>query len=185
MNNEEKHNLSDEELMGLYQSSDYYAFEILYKRHSGRLYQYLKGKVEVETAEELLQETFSRIHKSRAKYNTQYPFLPWVFTISRNILFDHFKKAETQTRQNSFTQDLIELTAENGLADFGSIDQLDKAIDVLPDIQKRALKLRYLDDWTFAKIAKEFETTPQNARQLISRGLRKVKSALERKEIDQ
>lgn len=185
MNKIDKQNLPDEELMGLYQASDYIAFEILYKRHSGRLYQYLRSKVGMETAQELLQDTFARIHKSRDKYNPQYPFLPWIFTIARNILFDYFKKAETQTRQKSFDQESIELSSQSELSDFGSADQLEGALAILPDAQKRALKLRYLDDWSFERIAKEFETSPQNARQLISRGLRKVKSSLEKKEIDQ
>lgn len=179
----EKRNLSDEELMSLYQASDYLAFEILYQRHSGRIYEYLKSKVGADSAQELLQDTFARIHKSRDKYNTQYPFLPWVFTIARNILFDYFKKAETQTIQNSSMFAADELEAESRLSDFGTFDQLEAALSVLPATQKRALQLRYLDDWTFEKIAKEFETTPQNARQLISRGLRKVKSVLEKKEI--
>jgi RNA polymerase sigma factor (sigma-70 family) len=185
MNNDDKQKLSDEELMGLYQASDYYAFEILYKRHSGRLYEYLKSKVGMETAQELLQDTFARIHKSREKYNPQYPFLPWFFTVARNILFDYFKRAETQTKQNSIVQDSYELSSESAFAEFGSIDQLDSALAILPEAQKRALKLRYLDDWSFEKIAKEFDTTPQNVRQLISRGLRKVKSAFDKKEIDQ
>jgi RNA polymerase sigma factor (sigma-70 family) len=185
MSSNEKHKLSDEDLMGLYQSSDYMAFEILYKRHAGRLYEYLKSKVGADSAQELLQDTFARIHKSRDKYNPQYPFLPWVFTVARNILFDHFKRAETQTKHNTIDQDSSELGAEGAFSDFGSLDQLEGALSVLPEPQRLALKMRYLDDWTFEEIAKEFETTPQNARQLISRGLRKVKSVLEKKETSQ
>ncbi len=179
----EMHNLSDEELMSLYQESEYLAFEILYHRHSGRIYEYLKSKIGVELAQELLQETFARIHKSRDKYNALYPFLPWVFTVARNILFDHFKKAETQTVSNSYPLEIDELASESDLSEYGAFDQLEVALSILPDPQRRALKLRYLDDWTFEKIAKEFDTTPQNVRQLISRGLRKVRSTLNKKEI--
>src|SRR5690606_9818099 len=77
--NLDRQDLSDEELMELYQSSDYLAFETLYKRHSGRILQYLTKKVGTEIGQELLQDTFARIHKSRDKYNTQFPFLPWIF----------------------------------------------------------------------------------------------------------
>lgn len=182
MKRNEKLNLSDEELMVLYQTSDLLAFEILYKRHSGRLFEYLNSKVGKELAQEFLQDTFARIHNSRDKYNTQYPFLPWVFTIARNVLFDHFKKAETKTKKNSFVYDLKDIQGDNGLADFDSLEQLDFIMGNLPESQKLALKLRYIDDWTFEKIATEFKTTPQNVRQLISRGLRKVKLALGKSE---
>lgn len=182
--NAQMHDLSDEELMSLYQASDYFAFEILYNRHSGRIYHYLKNKVGAESAKELLQDTFTRIHRSRDKYNNQYPFLPWVFTIARNILFDHFKKAETQTAKSSVFREQMELVTEDGLSDLGSFDQLDSALSVLPDRQRLALKRRYLDDWTFEKIASELSTTPQNARQMISRSLRKVKASFGNEEAD-
>lgn len=177
----EKHTLSDEELMGLYQASDTMAFEILYQRHSGRLYSYLTGKVGQETAQELLQDTFARIHRSRDKYNPQYPFLPWVFTITRNILFDYFKNAETQTIHAAIPHEPSELMSEESLTNLGSLKQLELALAILPDSQRIALKRRYLDDWTFEKIAEELTTTPQNARQLISRSLRKVKMNLANK----
>ncbi len=85
---------SDEELMTLYQSGDYMAFECLYERHSGRVFQYLKGKVEGEVAKDLLQETFLKVHRARAQYQPQYPFLPWLFTVARNSLNDFFKSAD-------------------------------------------------------------------------------------------
>lgn len=164
--------LSDEELMELYIASDYAAFETLYQRHSGRIFHYLKKKVGHEVAQDLLQETFSKIHRSRDKYKSQYPLLPWVFTIVRNLLTDHFRKNETQGK-------FVELKDQDEPhveASLGGVTQLEQSLSILPSQQQRALKLRYLDDWSFEEIAKEINTTPQNARQLISRGLKKVRS---------
>lgn len=164
--------------MELYQSSDYLAFEILYRRHSGRILHYLASKVGAEIGQELLQDTFARIHKSRDKYNTQYPFLPWMFTIVRNLLRDYYKKAETQTAQKSVSLESISLEASSELGSFSSLGQLEASLRNLPSNQQRALHLRYVDDWTFEKIAAEIETSPQNVRQLISRGLKKMRSSL-------
>ena len=56
--------LSDEEIMELYQAGDFSAFETLYCRHAGRVFEYLKKKVSVESAQDLLQEIFEyRIHE--------------------------------------------------------------------------------------------------------------------------
>ena len=158
----DRKDLTDEELMELYQSSDYFAFEMLYLRHSGRIYKYLSGKVGSEIGQELLQDTFARIHKSRDKYNSQFPFLPWVFTIARNLLRDYYKKAETQTAQNSVGLEFLPLQASSELASLRNVNRLEASLENLPENQQRALRLRYLDDWTFEMIAEEIETSPQN-----------------------
>lgn len=176
-NDIDRETLSDEELMELYISSDYMAFEMLYKRHSSRIFQYLKAKVGDEIGQELLQETFARVHKFREKYNSQYPFLPWIFTILRNLLKDYYKKNETQRVQKSVSIDHNHVAVPQS-SEFGNLEHLEEALSILPDQQKTALKLRYLDDWSFEKIASEMETSPQNVRQLVSRGLKKVKLAL-------
>jgi len=178
MRNEDKQNLSDEELMSLYQMSDYFAFEILYKRHSGKIYEYLKKKVGVDTAQELLQETFATLHKARDKYDSQYPFLPWIFTVTRNALFDYFKRAETQVSKNSSSSEFLSLSGELSIPEFGGASELKDILSLLPENQKRAIELRYLSDWSFERIAKEIETSPQNVRQLISRGLKRIKASV-------
>ncbi|MEK6579254.1 MAG: sigma factor, partial [Bdellovibrionota bacterium] len=81
---------SDEELMTLYQTGSLAAFDVLFNRHSGRVLAFLRKKVLSETAQDLTQEVFEKLHRSRAKYNPRYPFLPWLFTVSRNVLLDSF-----------------------------------------------------------------------------------------------
>ena len=164
--------------MTLYQSGDFAAFEILYRRHSGRVFEYLKKKVEARTAQELLQETFEKLHKSRAKYNAQYPFLPWLFTISRNALFDFFKAAETKVSQSSTSSPILLDNLMAVATEAHSPHDLSQILDVLPQQQKRAIELRYLHDWSFEKIANDMKTSEANTRQVISRGLKKIRSLL-------
>lgn len=164
--------------MELYQTGDFHAFEILYRRHSGRLYEYLKKKVPGENTQDLLQETFVKLHSSREKYNSQYPFLPWLFTVTRNVLFDFFKKAETQNSKLSAPQKLIENMA---LATDGSTSHdFSELLLNLPENQKRAIELRYLNEWSFEKISNTMNTTPENVRQIISRGIKKIRQASEK-----
>ena len=57
--------LEDEELMTFYQAGEIQAFEALYQRYSGRLYAYLlKHKLNSESAQDLLQEVFTRLHRA-------------------------------------------------------------------------------------------------------------------------
>lgn len=166
-----KQKLSDEELMSLYITGDFAAFEILYKRHSGRVFDYLKKKVSAETAQDLLQEIFAKLHKSRAKYNPQYPFLPWLFTVARNSLMDFYKLAETKlTKASNSSDELLQNLPSVAVNEAGNVD-LALLLADLPPNQKRAIELRYLEDWSFEKIASHMNTSEGNARQLISRGL--------------
>lgn len=166
--------LPDEELMCLYQAGDPAAFELLYRRHSGRVYEYLKKKTTAENAGDLLQEIFERLHKSRDKYNPQYPFLPWLFTVSRNALFDFFRAAETK-RTGDIDPDSLPARQE-AVFDSASPKEISEILSVLPDNQRRAIALRYLDEWSFEKIAENLKTSPENVRQLVSRGLKKLRS---------
>ena len=166
--------------MVLYQSGDYEAFTCLYGRHSGRVFQYLKTKTSPHVAPDLLQEVFLKIHRSREQYSSQYPFLPWLFTVARNTAIDFFKNSQTKLASASDSGELLlgRLVAEAENFENASKNDLAAVLISLPDAQKRAIELRYLSDWTFEKIAEEMKTSPENSRQLISRGLKKIRSLM-------
>lgn len=169
---------SDEELMRLYQNGDYVAFEVLYQRHAGRVFEFLKKKVSPEIARDLLQETFLKLHRSRGQYSSQYPFLPWLFTISRNVFLDFVRLSETKISEKSSADLISELPVEL-IPESNWPGNLTTALEHLPESQRHAIKLRYLNDWSFEKIAEDLKTTPLNARQIISRGIKKLRSNFE------
>jgi RNA polymerase sigma-70 factor (ECF subfamily) len=173
--NEKANELSDEDLMALYQSGDVEAFEILYVRHSGKVFDFLQKKTGPQNARDLLQETFLKFHRSRHQYSVQYPFLPWLFAITRNVFVDFVRLNETKVAKASVDTEspLVSHEPEPTWS-----DELAHALKVLPPNQRRAIELRYLSEWTFEKIAREMKTTPINARQMISRSLKKIRSGL-------
>lgn len=169
---------SDEELMTLYQSGDYTGFECLYERHSGRVFQYLKGKVSLEAAQDLVQETFLKVHRSRDQYQPQYPFLPWLFTVARNSLHDFLKSADQKVIRIGVDSDAL----PEKLPPVTSEYDLSAALSGLPHVQRRAIELRYMNEWSFEKIAEEMNTTPENTRQIVSRGIKRIRSFLKGEE---
>jgi RNA polymerase sigma-70 factor (ECF subfamily) len=150
------------------------AFEALYARHSGRVYEYLKKKTTEENARELLQEIFLKVHRSRHRYSSQYPFLPWIFAISRNAVIDLIRRNETKVARSS---DVEPEAAAPPAEDREWAPDLASALRALPANQRRAIELRYVQDWTFERIAGDLKTTPANARQVISRAIKKLRSA--------
>jgi RNA polymerase sigma factor (sigma-70 family) len=166
--------LTDEDLMALYQNGNDKAFAVLYKRHSGRVFDFLRRRTTPQNARELLQETFLKLHRSRHQYSAQYPFLPWLFAITRNALVDVSRLNESKIAKNSVT----EITIRAPTIDSVVLPDLQPALAHLPESQRRAIELRYLQDWSFEKIAADMNTSPTNVRQLVSRGLKMLRSRL-------
>lgn len=158
--------------MSRYQSGDVQAFESLYARHAGRVLAFLHKKVADQSARDLLQEIFLKLHRSRHQYSIQYPFLPWLFAITRNAIIDFIRLNETKVARNSAPSE-TEIAASELPEPW--MPDLSAALNTLPVNQRRAIELRYLSGWTFEQIASDMKTTPINVRQVISRGIKKLR----------
>lgn len=164
--------------MTLYTTDDFIAFENLYARHADRVFSYLRRHVDVVPAEELLQDVFFKLHKYKSNYAKGSPFLPWMFTIARRTLIDHYKKNETRIARAS---DPLETSPEPVSPEKAS-NSLTELIQSLPEEQKHIFERRYLQDWSFEDIAREMMTSPENIRQRVSRGLKKLRAQFISKE---
>jgi RNA polymerase sigma-70 factor (ECF subfamily) len=162
-------NLTDEELMAMYQSGAEDAFQVLYRRHSSKVYGFLRGRVwNDERAAELFQETFLKMHRSKHLYNKTLPALPWIFSVTRSVLVDGLRSDKRARRDAEFVQDEIE-SVPRGITEVAAM------LGRLPENQRKAIELRYVDEKTFEEVAATLETSSQNARKIISRALAKLK----------
>lgn len=165
-------NSTDEELMARYQLGSEQAFAVLYERHASKVLGYLRKRTGIdERAEELFQEVFVKMHKSKHLYNKSLPFLPWLFSVSRSVLIDSYR-----SRRRKLGEELVgdfdhfpKQEAASGLID------LDSHLAHLTDAQSAAVQLRYVDDKTFDEIATILGTSSVNARKLISRGVARLR----------
>lgn len=161
---------SDEELMEIYKVGNAIAFEILFERHAGRVLAYLGKKMRGDLrAQDLTQDTFLKLHRFKDQYNTTLPFLPWLFSIAKTTWLDFLKKQKLDYEVSQLVPD-FELPAD--LLNSGGSQEV---LDLLPADQKSAVSLRVLDDATFEEIAIKLSTSPENARQLFSRGIKKLR----------
>src|SRR5258708_31024421 len=150
-----------------YQLGDENAFRELYSRHSSRVFGFLRAKVRDEVkARDIFQATFLKLHKSRARYNPAFPFTPWLFTICRNELLDALKK-EKRSIEDSVAQvpERLNMVPE-ARADLAGLNAS----------QQQALEMRFGHSSSFVEIAKALETSPSNARQIVSRAIRALRS---------
>jgi RNA polymerase sigma-70 factor (ECF subfamily) len=167
-------NKSDEELMESYKTGETIAFEVLYERHSGRVQGYLQKKLfSPKEAQDLLQEVFFKLHRSRHQYNGTLPFSPWLFSITRSIWLDHLKKKSLEDATEQGKLEALQPVVQVSRVSDAGIGQ--EILDRLPESQKEAVGLRVFDEATFEEIATRLSTSPENARQLVSRGLKRLR----------
>lgn len=156
--------------MRAYQLGSEQAFDALYRRHSGRVYGYLKGKLSDRAlVDDVFQGTFLKLHSARGHYDPSFPFVPWLFTICRSVLTDQLrKKART-------LEDLNEVAVKEAVAEEVESAASPPDLNELPVTQRKAVELRYGSEMPFDEIAKRLETTPANVRQLVSRAIRRLR----------
>lgn len=163
--------MSDEDLMASYVKDDSMAFEIIYQRYAGQVVGYLTQKTRSpRSAQDLAQDVFLKLHRSRHQYNKMLPFAPWLFSITRSVFLDSVKKRSLEDVTESQVFD--KLAAPNLVHESVPVE-----LSVLSETQKTVVSLRVYDEATFDEIAQRLSTTPENARQIFSRGIKTLKSA--------
>jgi RNA polymerase sigma factor (sigma-70 family) len=172
--------LTDEELMAAYADDDMEAFQSLYERHKGRILGYLVSRLkDRDEAEEVFQTIFAKLHAARRKYREDIPFLPWIFTITRNALVDHIRRNRTYRRHVVLSEELLGQFPDStprALPVGSAITELSS----LSATQRRALELRFDQGFSFDEIAGQLQTSVVNTRQLVSRAIRNLRKIMDK-----
>jgi RNA polymerase sigma factor (sigma-70 family) len=159
------------------------AFTELYRRHAEDLLRYFARRtLDPETAAELTAETFAEAFASRATYRDQgVNGVAWLYGIARHRLGRFFRSgrvdAAARRKLGMPERDLPPEDYERieDLIDFAPIrEALAEALETLSPDQREAMRLRVIDGLGYAEVAERLNCTEQNARQRVSRGLKKL-----------
>lgn len=180
---------TDEQLMARYAEGDLQAFRQIYARYERRLFNYLlRVSGERETAAELLQDTFLRLHRERKRYRSGSPFRPWIYTIATNLW--------RSERRRRLTGELaIEREASDPAGSLPGVVDLSKnperqllearqrmeirsAISVLPEAQREPLLLSRYERLSHEEIAQTLGISVGAVKQRIFRGLSQLREKL-------
>lgn len=124
--------------MELFQAGSEPAYNLLFERYKKRIYHFLFRYTHNEgDSEDLLQETFMRVYRSKHSYNRIAKFSTWLYTIALNLAKTHYKK---RTRM-----EMVAFHTDEGQQSYEVSDMLDDR-DLEPDsmYQKRTL-VRYIE----------------------------------------
>ncbi|HEX6827464.1 MAG TPA: RNA polymerase sigma factor [Burkholderiales bacterium] len=84
---------ADEARMLRYKDGDAGAFEALYRRHRGPLFRYfLRQWRDRAGAEEMFQDVWTGVIRSRARYQPAARFTTWLYRMAHNRLMDEYRR---------------------------------------------------------------------------------------------
>lgn len=162
----------DAELMVQYCNGDPAAFRELYARLAPRLRAYLYRMVGAwSVADDLLQQTFLKLHRARAAYVPGAQPLPWLYAIAHRTFLDHARSARrakvAPARDPETVPEVVaDITGRAAdsvsepAADPAAIQRVLAALDQLPPNQRQALVLTKLEGRSVVEAAAIAGTTP-------------------------
>jgi RNA polymerase sigma-70 factor (ECF subfamily) len=169
--------VSDDELMVQVRAGDARAFAVLYERHRARLFSYLVRLLrDHHLAEDLLQETFVRVFRGRGQYEASGHFLPWLFSIARRLVIDHYRRGrvrwdeEPGASESVAASDRTDHRAEAGEL----LARVDRALAQLPPAQREVILLSRVAGMDATEIARIIGSTPGAVRVALHRALRRL-----------
>jgi RNA polymerase sigma-70 factor (ECF subfamily) len=164
------------DLMRAYQSGAIEAFESLYAELATPLLQYLASLARDRAhAQDLLQDAFLQIHRSRHTYRPSLPVRPWVFAIARHAaLMDR----RTVARRPVAGGELPDLPTVPEVASFGDRDALRRALDALMPDRREALLLHHVWGFSFVEIGRMIGIRADAAKLRSSRGMADLRARL-------
>jgi RNA polymerase sigma-70 factor (ECF subfamily) len=167
--------------MQAYLDGDIEAFDALYAAFAGRLRGYLLSQCRDATlADDLLQETFMQIHRSRRTYQPGRPVTPWIYAIARHVYLMKRRSTGRRTRfEESMTADVRSADVSHDA--IGSIvdgDLVRRALRDVPADQREALLMHHVEGWSFAEIAARLGIRVNAAKTRAFRGMRKMREHL-------
>jgi len=184
--------LSDEDLMEYFQAGYEQAFNILVSRFKDRLHNFLyRYTHDHQDCEDLVQETFLRVYRSRHSYERIAKFSTWMYTIALNLAKSLYKKKKRMTtvtihKDESDPDDRpMKLEDSNILQDDSlhekmCMDHLEKALNQLSDDFKEVVVLRDIQQLAYDEIAEITDLPMGTVKSRINRGRAQLQDTLEK-----
>jgi len=151
-------NNQEKELIRALKLMDMRAFSFLYQQYSSALLALIIKIVKSrETAEDVLQETFTKVASKIAQYDeTKGRLFTWMARIARNKAFDHIKgRGSANSAKNIKIEEIMELVERSNCCYYNpdtiGIGQLTTTLN---PFQREVLDLVYFQGYSHAETAK-------------------------------
>ena len=166
------------------------AFREIVARYHARVHIFLRHMLGNEqSAEDLTQETFLRMHRSRVRYRARCRFGSWLFTIANNLalnrLRDEFGSARaplpmTESGSLPMTHSTPRASppepVDRGMERAEVVATVRAALNALNENQRAAIVLSKFEEMSYEEIGKVLDLSPQAVKSLINRAKVRLKT---------
>jgi RNA polymerase sigma-70 factor, ECF subfamily len=179
----------DAELMLRVRDGDAASFALLLERHRAAVIHFLYRMVQNQAiAEELAQDVFLRVYRSRTSYEPTAKFTTWLFRIATHLALNWIRDGKHEKAHDSLDDDPRDGTTRQ-LPDRGaSVEQsllrdarfreIRQAIEALPDKQRAAVLMHKYDEMEYSQIATVLSCSESAVKSLLFRAYETLRARL-------
>lgn len=179
-------------LMLRVRADDDAAFAELLERYRARVLSYFVRHLgDWQEAEDLTQDVFLRLYRSRQRYRPRAKFGTWLFHIMQNVARNAVRSRRRRpwVRMGTLThtsegRSLEHLCPDRSEPPSRSLERAEaaavvhEALSGLAERQRAALHLHQFEDCTYAEVAAELAMTPKAAKSLLYRARNQLRASL-------
>jgi RNA polymerase sigma-70 factor (ECF subfamily) len=179
----------DAELMLRVKDGDGASFGLLLEKHRSAVIHFLYRMVQNQAvAEELAQEVFLRVYRSRATYEPTAKFTTWLFRIATHLALNCLRD-----RKNERSHEYLDETSddapvrqvsdrlpsvEQAMVHHVKVQEIRRAIGLLPEKQRAAVLMHKYEEMEYSQIAKVLGCSESAVKSLLFRAYETLRSRL-------
>jgi RNA polymerase sigma factor, sigma-70 family len=179
----------DAQLMLRVREGDSASFALLLEKHRGPVIHFVYRMVQNQAiAEELAQEVFLRVYRSRASYEPTAKFTTWLFRIATHLALNWLRDGRGEKGQESLDEDPSEGIGRQVADRQPSVEQrmvrevrlreVRQAIEMLPPKQRAAVLMHKYEEMEYSQIAGVLACSESAVKSLLFRAYETLRSRL-------
>jgi len=179
----------DAELMLRVRDGDQASFALLLERHRGPVIHFMYRMVQNQAvSEELAQEVFLRVYRSRATYEPTAKFTTWLFRIATHLALNWIRDGRNEKLQQSLDEETSDgatrqvadrgRTVEQELVYQAKLREVRAAIECLPAKQRAAVMMHKFEEMEYSQIAGVLSCSESAVKSLLFRAYESLRSRL-------
>ncbi len=164
-----------EMLMVRYQQGDFAAATLLIARISPHLQRFfLATSMSRVDADDLLQETWLRIHKVRHTYRPGEPALPWFYAIARHVRVDHYRKSIRALAGEKEFEEMSKALSSTARP----AGELEALLAPLPEGQREVIAMLKVEGMSLEEVARATSSSVGSVKQKAHRAYKKLRETI-------
>ena len=165
------------------------SFADLLERHRGPVIHFLYRMVQNQAvSEELAQEVFLRVYRSRSTYEPTAKFTTWLFRIATHLALNWIRDGRNEKTQDSLDRETADgatrqiqdrgRTVEQELLYQARLAEVRRAIETLPAKQRAAVLMHKYEEMEYSQIANVLICSESAVKSLLFRAYESLRSRL-------